>query len=355
MRGHRQLRRPLCRAGDAPCPGPPRSDLRRRSRRASFVQGNGRGRHSTGPLGRRSATRLHGPPSSREAAGDGRGAARPREGQPDDASRPQPQAYPRPQARQGVGYRTSPPSRRGDREVSGWRSAIGRPSSGREVMKVPNAKTCRTCNTEAYGSRFAGSAGFARGCLSQVPALRLDLDRLEKPHVRSGKLIARCPACAETGADRSCEHLVIVEEGRGPFGCVMNQGPDGHEHRRRIFELVGESKARLPRTLTTPKARYIPAKGKPRLPDLRPLSIGEMAAIAESRAWCSFAGLELLTRRRLLWHGMVWDDGREWPAWIITDSTRFNAQARRLDGEVWHGIGDKKAKTLPGCDPSWPD
>jgi hypothetical protein len=134
----------------------------------------------------------------------------------------------------------------------------------------------------------------------------------------------------------------------------MNQGPDGHEHRRRIFELVGESKARLPRTLTTPKARYIPAKGKPRLPDLRPLSIGEMAAIAESRAWCSFAGLELLTRRRLLWHGMVWDDGREWPAWIITDSTRFNAQARRLDGEVWHGIGDKKAKTLPGCDPSWP-
>ena len=76
--------------------------------------------------------------------------------------------------------------------------------------------------------------------------------------------------------------------------------------------------------------------------------------IANLRDWPAFAGLELLTQRGLLWQGMVWDDGSEWPAWIITDSARRNAQARRLDGKVWHGIGDRKAKSLPGSDPSWP-
>jgi hypothetical protein len=79
-----------------------------------------------------------------------------------------------------------------------------------------------------------------------------------------------------------------------------------------------------------------------------------MSAIADLRGWPSIAGMESLTRRNLLWHGMVWDDGRDWPAWIVTDSTRRNAQARRLDGQPWTGIGNAKAKTIPGCDPSWP-
>ena len=92
----------------------------------------------------------------------------------------------------------------------------------------------------------------------------------------------------------------------------------------------------------------------PRVPPLRRLSVAEMAAIAHQRGWSSFAGLELLTQRGLLWRGEVFDDGREWPAWIVTDSTRRNTQARRLDGRLWHGIGDKKAKSLPGSDPSWP-
>jgi hypothetical protein len=79
-----------------------------------------------------------------------------------------------------------------------------------------------------------------------------------------------------------------------------------------------------------------------------------MAAIADLRGWHSFVGLELLTQRGLLWRGDVFDDGREWPAWIIADASRRNAQARRLDGGLWRSIGDKKAKSLPGSDPSWP-
>lgn len=67
--------------------------------------------------------------------------------------------------------------------------------------------------------------------------MSLDLSRLEKPRIKSGKTIARCPACAEVGADSSAEHLFI--NGDGKFGCVLYQGSDGDEHRKRIFELVG--------------------------------------------------------------------------------------------------------------------
>ncbi len=183
--------------------------------------------------------------------------------------------------------------------------------------------------------------------------MSLDLDRLDKPRCRGGKLIARCPACAEMGADKSCEHLFIADDGRGPFGCIAFAGASGEAHRKRIWELVGingTAKAR-PVPLARPKPT---AKALPALPPLRPLTVQEMAAVAHLRGWPSFAGLELLTQRGLLWQGSAYDDGNTWPSWIITDSKRRNAQARRLDGKVWAGIGGAKAKTLPGCDPSWP-
>jgi hypothetical protein len=45
---------------------------------------------------------------------------------------------------------------------------------------------------------------------------------------------------------------------------------------------------------------------------------------------------------------------RGFPAWIITDETGRNKQARRLDGGKWQHIGDKKAWTLPGSEAAWP-
>jgi hypothetical protein len=79
-----------------------------------------------------------------------------------------------------------------------------------------------------------------------------------------------------------------------------------------------------------------------------------MSKIAKLRGWSAFAGLELLGQRGLLYHGSVYDNGDEWPAWIITDSSRRNAQARRIDGGLWQGIGGKKAKSLPGANGFWP-
>jgi hypothetical protein len=70
--------------------------------------------------------------------------------------------------------------------------------------------------------------------------MSLDISKLENVRKRSGKVIARCPACAEPGHDQKGEHLVINADGR--FGCVVYPGDSGDakEHRKRIFALCGD-------------------------------------------------------------------------------------------------------------------
>ncbi len=78
----------------------------------------------------------------------------------------------------------------------------------------------------------------------------------------------------------------------------------------------------------------------------------EISALAALRKIPATAGLELASSAGHLWFGDVWDDGFEWPAWIITDDTRRNAQARRVDGKMWKD--NLKAKTIQGCEAKWP-
>ena len=47
----------------------------------------------------------------------------------------------------------------------------------------------------------------------------LDLDKLENVIERSGKIIARCPACAERGRDSQGNHLVIFDN--GAYSCIV--------------------------------------------------------------------------------------------------------------------------------------
>lgn len=51
----------------------------------------------------------------------------------------------------------------------------------------------------------------------------------------NGEFQARCPACAEAGADTKGEHLKIYADGK--FSCAANQGDK--EHRKEIFKLAG--------------------------------------------------------------------------------------------------------------------
>ena len=193
--------------------------------------------------------------------------------------------------------------------------------------------------------------------------MTLDLDKLENVVIRNGKLIARCPACEENGDDGTGDHLFIADEGDGPFGCVINEGPAGAEHRRRIWELVGvKSQPFAPRNpglvchrvgRPAVNAKHGP-KPHPTFPELAPPTDDALETIRELRCWSSTVGLELLSARGLLWDGDIFDNGTEWPAWVITDSAGLNAQARTYDGAPWMGIGGKKAKTLPGSTANWP-
>jgi hypothetical protein len=189
--------------------------------------------------------------------------------------------------------------------------------------------------------------------------MKLDVDQLENVKFQGGNLIARCPACAEEGGDRKGVHLCIKENGEGPFGCVVYSGSEGAEHRKRIWALAGS--ATSPEQRPTPHVicrRVTPrsslSKPPRTFPKLRPSGEDEAMTIAELREWQSYFGLVLLSKRGLLWDGDIYDDHTEWPAWIITDSTRLNAQARKYDGMLWTGIGNAKAKTLPGSVASWP-
>jgi putative DNA primase/helicase len=65
----------------------------------------------------------------------------------------------------------------------------------------------------------------------------LDTSKIERIRSKGSKQIGRCPACAEHGGDNNADHLIINEDGK--FGCVVNQGAEGKDHRKRIAELVG--------------------------------------------------------------------------------------------------------------------
>ncbi|MCX7010525.1 MAG: AAA family ATPase, partial [Kiritimatiellaeota bacterium] len=67
--------------------------------------------------------------------------------------------------------------------------------------------------------------------------MSLDQSRLENVHPSGGKVLARCPACAEQGGDKTGDHLFQSADGK--FGCIQFQGAVGNDHRKRIFELVG--------------------------------------------------------------------------------------------------------------------
>ncbi len=73
-----------------------------------------------------------------------------------------------------------------------------------------------------------------------------------------------------------------------------------------------------------------------------------MEALAKLRH-VSLDGVQLMAARGLLWF-TEWKDS---PAWVVTDSTRLNAQARRMDGQRLENIG-AKAQTLPGSRAAWP-
>jgi hypothetical protein len=88
-------------------------------------------------------------------------------------------------------------------------------------------------------------------------------------------------------------------------------------------------------------------------PDLPPMQRGDhkrLQVLAQFRN-LSVEGLQLASERGLLHFALL----KTLSAWIVTDSERVNAQARRMDGGLWQHLSEPaKAWTLPGCWASWP-
>jgi len=166
----------------------------------------------------------------------------------------------------------------------------------------------------------------------------LDTAKLDNVRTRGGRIVAACPACREAGADRSGEHLVILDGGK--WGCIANTGDAGKEHRRRIAHLAGLDTSK-PFTPPIPaKPRPVAHRAPPRLPrDIRRPAGEELAQIARVRGWPTADGLAHLVGRGLLHVGTVDDRGNPALCWIVSDGT--TAEARRLDGQPFPGIGAK--------------
>jgi hypothetical protein len=107
--------------------------------------------------------------------------------------------------------------------------------------------------------------------------MAIDLSKLENIKQHGSKIIARCPACAETGNDRKGEHLFIEQSGR--FGCVVFPGNDGHKHRQRIFELAG-IKTGVPSGFKIRKPSPIASDNKPIQKDI----LGRLGHIQSTHA-----------------------------------------------------------------------
>ena len=111
-------------------------------------------------------------------------------------------------------------------------------------------------------------------------------------------------------------------------------------------------------TVSTAPARA-KAKPKPRepmqLPTLEKGTPEELDTLAKLRGLPHSRGLQILQDRGLLHFATMPDEWGKVRAWLLTDESRRNAQARRLDGKHWQALDSKpKAKTLKGAEAAWP-
>ena len=90
------------------------------------------------------------------------------------------------------------------------------------------------------------------------------------------------------------------------------------------------------------------------LPALDTGTFSEVRTLQESRRLPLNAGIEILIQAGTLEFATLQDGAEAVRCWILTDSARRNAIARRMDGKPWQSLdGQPKAKTLAGSEARW--
>jgi hypothetical protein len=150
--------------------------------------------------------------------------------------------------------------------------------------------------------------------------------------------------------------------------CAYVRRLSREDGRRLLIELAGtrrpqDQKSANTSAKATNREPYDPLKDQEKAGQRQTWPAFEIPASAEIKTIARLRGLSpegvsLAAERGLLFCAQYSpsphnDDSH--PAWIVTDSKRVNAQARRLDGRPWkHNGDDKKALTLPGSVGAWP-
>ncbi len=117
-----------------------------------------------------------------------------------------------------------------------------------------------------------------------------------------------------------------------------------------ILRVVGETPNRAPEQPWHDRSSHFEEQSRKRAgwPPFHKPTSEEMRQIAELRG-LSVEGISFAAERGFLNS----TETREGRAWVISDASRRNAQARRLDGKPWEKVG-AKAWTMPGSEASWP-
>ena len=97
---------------------------------------------------------------------------------------------------------------------------------------------------------------------------------------------------------------------------------------RKFMELAG-GRGQPAQHAARPPARTADTKARPAFPEFRQGTAADFRQLANLRQ-IGREGLEWASERGLLWFATL----KDCPAWIVTDSARLNAQARRMDGHA---------------------
>lgn len=168
------------------------------------------------------------------------------------------------------------------------------------------------------------------------------------------KFVTLCPFHSEKTA--SC--YVTPDTGRFKcFGCgaagtvidyhALKRGISSAESIKELAARLGDSPAESPTarhvTVRPPAQQLEGARALPRLPDLKRGTPAELRALAAVRV-VSVESVQLASERGFIYFCELADGPEMASAWVLTDGTRRNAQARRLDGARWQYQWNDDAK-----------
>ncbi len=190
-----------------------------------------------------------------------------------------------------------------------------------------------------------------------LPALLAELGLAE--HARTS---ARCPIHEDRSPSFSVWHSTHGWRWKCQAGCGEGDEIDFLETYRRstktaavrlFLEMAGGRSAPLPQPPPTPRKASAEASGLALPPDATPGTEADWRTLAALRNVALIAPATAAQQLGTLLFGTVCG----FPCWILTDTRRLCAEARRMDGKLFPVVGtlgERKAHTLRGSVKSWP-